>query len=205
MILWLFPALLSGVPWTVFFFIDRKKPLYLIFGAASVLLTFCVAVFRGVSLLSDVFGILLFSLLSWLSAEDLRDQTIPVWPVPLLLAASIAYRLSLGAPFLPDIAVSFGLGLFIFGMTYLLSRSKGMGAGDVLVFPAVCASLHPVSVPILLSISALSAIPGAFLLNRKTGGKLSVPLVPFIQFGLSVMLLLEPVLLPRWFLIPVTL
>jgi Flp pilus assembly protein protease CpaA len=124
-----------------------------------------------------------FSIMTLLSLEDFKEQSLREWQIVLFLGLTILVRFFLEIPLFLNL-ISLLLGFLFLFIPYLFTRGKGMGLGDVIVFSAVSLLLKPADVLIVGSAAAFGGfLFGIFGSIRRKRFE-PIPFVPFIQAAL---------------------
>ncbi len=164
----------------LFWLFYRKKPFIVLLVCLSHAILFCF-IYTGLPLNEYFLFAALFSILLQLSLEDFIEQKVSIIPVILLFTNIILILLfqnhSLLTAFLSGI-----IGLTTLLLPYLLTRGKGMGTGDIIVFAVVCLLIQPQEIFIMLFLASISAIVFYLFLRLSKMWSKDQPLIPLIPF-----------------------
>lgn len=122
-------------------------------------------------------------LLFWMLAlEDIESLSIGDWQLAAFAVAVVIARIFLRIPFLLN-AVSVAVAAALFFIPYWLSRGKGIGIGDGMVFAIFALLLTPVETVVVFLMTTLTATlfaASVFAVKRKLE---PFPLLPFAFYS----------------------
>ncbi len=126
------------------------------------------------------------------SVEDVRKKEVPIWEVIAcftISALSAVAGLYMGEKNLTDIVLSLIPGTLIV-LVALVSREQiGYGDGLLILGSGPALGLYDLGMGTVIALFSSGVISGALLIMKKAGKKTRIPFVPFITFGMGVMLL----------------
>lgn len=127
----------------------------------------------------------LFIVFFMLSLKDFQNRYILAWHAVVFAIAVIMLRLFLQIPIilnLISVAIAFSL-LFI---PYSISKQKGLGIGDIIVFSLTAILFTPVEIIIIFMFTAISALLYGVITFYFSKKKQAIPLIPFIALSVYI-------------------
>lgn len=138
-----------------------------------------------------IFTIIIMTVLGITSVSDIKSREIPGWLLiccGVLSAGKVIFLLTRGELSVPEMALSLLPGLVLLALAYLSRQGVGYGDGllALCIGPAVGAPALLTGMCVAIIVSGLFS--GMLLATRKVGRKAKIPFVPFMTFGLGVMM-----------------
>lgn len=138
------------------------------------------------------FGVLLIMVVS--SIGDIRSKEVFLWEILGCLGMSFAavilsiYGNSFDAS---DILMSLMPGAFLLLIAYVSRSSMGYGDGLLLLAAGPALGSNVTVMGMIAGVFACGLISGLLLVFKRVGRKARIPFVPFMTFGMGVMLLAQ--------------
>ncbi len=161
-------------------------------GRGALLASLCLYSFLFYFLFKDFQISLFISILNLhlilliLSLEDIAKQYLLLWHFVFLFLAVILVRIYMDIPVIVNL-ISVIMAFILFFIPHIITRGKGLGIGDVIVFPVLAILMTPVEMILLFLFTLLGATLFALLQRLITQKSSRFPLVPFMQLGLLLM------------------
>lgn len=139
-----------------------------------------------------IFSLMVMTVLGITSFQDLKSREIPVWLLiccGALSAGKVIFLLT-GARFVPaEFMISLLPGALLLLTAYVTGQGVGYGDGllALCIGPAVGAAALVTGMCVAVMVSGLVSV--VLLALRKAGRRTKIPFVPFLTFGLGVMML----------------
>ncbi|WP_022766853.1 prepilin peptidase [Butyrivibrio sp. XPD2006] len=137
-------------------------------------------------------GVLLIMIIS--SIGDIRSREVLLWEILGCLGMSFA-RVALsiyGNSFdASDILMSLMPGAFLLLLAYVSGHGVGYGDGLLLIAAGPALGSNITVMGMIAGIFACGIVSGFLLVFKKVGRKARMPFVPFMTFGLGVMMLAQ--------------
>ena len=138
-----------------------------------------------------IFSMIIMTVLGIISYQDLKSKEIPVWLLVCCGALSVGkviFLLTSGQLDPGDLLISLIPGALLLLIAYVTRQGVGYGDGllALCIGPAVGAPALVTGMCMAVVISAIFS--GVLLVLRKAGRRTKIPFVPFMTFGLGVML-----------------
>ena len=134
-----------------------------------------------------------------LSTEDILHHYLLTWHFIVLFINVVLLRIFLDIPLLPNI-FSPVVAAFLLGLPYLLTKGKGIGVGDPIVFMILSIVLTPVGVFVVFLFTVFFASLFGIVRKLFVKQKTAFALVPFIYFAFFLYFPLKSTLLHLLFL-----
>ncbi|MBE5825168.1 MAG: hypothetical protein E7307_00890 [Butyrivibrio sp.] len=138
-----------------------------------------------------LFGMIILTVLGIISLRDIKERQIPVWLICCCGALSLGkeiFLLTRGTfePF--EMVISLLPGALLI-LTAYVTRG-GVGYGDGLLALSIGPAVGPAVLAAGLCVAVVGSgiFSGILLILRKAGRKTRIPFVPFMTFGVGVML-----------------
>ena len=128
------------------------------------------------------------------SIGDIRSKEVFLWEILGCLGMSFAavilsiYGNSFDAS---DILMSLMPGAFLLLLAYVSRSSMGYGDGLLLLAAGPALGSHITVMGMIAGVFACGLISGLLLVFKRVGRKAKIPFVPFMTFGMGVMLLAQ--------------
>jgi prepilin signal peptidase PulO-like enzyme (type II secretory pathway) len=130
-----------------------------------------------------------------LSLEDIKNLSVTDWQIAAFGVTALTARIFIPLPLVSNI-LSVAAGFLMFFIPYLITRKKGVGIGDVLVFTG-CALLFTLTETILVFLfTGLTALIYAVLRYVFLKKKDRIPLIPFIALSTVLTMGLRDFIIP---------
>ncbi len=186
----------------------------LVFYSIAIVLTFVFQIKGRGFLLAFISGVFLFFILFYqnynhfqfiallnlnitffiLDMQDYRDKYVLDWHFYILIGAILLVRLTVDADWKLNF-ISIAVAFLVLFIPYAVTKGKGLGIGDVIVFGLCGLLLTPVEVlPVFLLTTLTAALWGIghYIVTRK---KSAFALIPFIHIAMLIFLPLQKVFL----------
>lgn len=138
-----------------------------------------------------LFGMIILTVLGIISFRDIKEKEIPMWLIWCCGALSLGrviYLLTTGAFSPLEMLISLLPGALLL-LTAYITRG-GVGYGDGLLALGIGPAVGPAVLAAGLGIAVMASglFSGVLLILKKAGRKTRIPFVPFVAFGVGVML-----------------
>ena len=139
-----------------------------------------------------IFSMIIITVLGIISFQDLKSRELPLWLIigcGVLSAGKVIYLLAKGQLVPAEMLISLVPGALLLLTSYVTRQGVGYGDGllALCIGPAVGAPALVTGMCVAVITSGLFS--AVMLVLRKAGRGTKIPFVPFMTFGLGVMLL----------------
>jgi Flp pilus assembly protein protease CpaA len=162
---------------------------------AILLSAFFFLLFRNLPLIVFIPFMAFYFNMALLSLEDIKKLSVPDWQIAAFGVSALTMRIFLPLPLVNNI-ISAAAGFLLLFIPYLVTRRKGIGIGDVLVFTGCALLLTLAETLIVFLFTGVSALIYAVLRYAILKKKDRIPLIPFIALSTVLTMGLRDYIIP---------